>query len=293
MSGDGGGTVNTNLSESNQPWKPAQSPIKTALGDAESLYKAGIGFQPYTGSTVIPFANQTVAGMNDIMKNADTKGGDLTKAYDFYGSTVDEGGLTAEQQDILGQWMGITKADPSTTTPEFDRVLNRMERDAADQVNLTTSGMGRYGSGTHQGVLADTVGGIADEMLVGEYVRNQNRAADARVNAAGLGQQGTANAMAAAGAMPAAYTALSAPAKDKMTIGSMYEDLATRTKGDELRIFNEANQAPLKAVEWLNAIGSGAGALGGKTSQTASKPAPNPFLQALAAATGASNLLLA
>ena len=66
---------------------------------------------------------------------------------------------------------------------------------------------------------------------------------------------------------------------------------AGRTMADQERIFRETQEAPLRAVEWLNAIGSGAGSLGGMQSQSTLQPAPNPFLQGAAGLLGLGSLL--
>jgi len=71
-----------------------------------------------------------------------------------------------------------------------------------------------------------------------------------------------------------------------MKVGSMYEDLAARTLQDQNRIYDQTRQAPLAAVEWLNAIAGGAGSLGGSGSNAVSQPTPNPFLQMLSGLAG-------
>jgi len=71
-----------------------------------------------------------------------------------------------------------------------------------------------------------------------------------------------------------------------MKVGSMYEDLAARTLQDQNRIYDQTRQAPLAAVEWLNAIGRGAGSLGATSTNDVSQPTPNPFLQVASSLAG-------
>ena len=96
------------------------------------------------------------------------------------------------------------------------------------------------------------------------------------MNAAGnvynMGQQAIGN-------LGAAYQGLQNPMQDLMQVGAMKEDLATRQMNDKLRIFNEQNQAPWDQIARLNAVASGAGQMGGTTTQ--SQPGQNPFLTAL------------
>jgi len=105
-----------------------------------------------------------------------------------------------------------------------------------------------------------------------------------------MGQQGTQNQFGAVQALPAAWKAQFAPAESLMGVGSMYEDVYGRTMQDNMRIVDETQQSPLKAVQWLNAIGSGAGSLGGTSTSVAESPGTNPLLQALGIGIGTASL---
>jgi hypothetical protein len=292
MSGD----AKTVTQSNSEPWAGAQPALKTGLEDAQSIYASGTGFQPYTGSTVVPYSDQSMAGMNAIQNQATSAlSGDnpMAKPLDFYSSLYDSGGLSADQQGVADQWRNTASgAELNNTSSAFNDILQRTQNDTRTGVDLSMSGAGRYGSpGAHQGVLADKLGGVTSQMLQDEYGRQLGRQDTARTSLAGLGQQGITNRFGAGEAMPGAWTNSQAPATDLMKVGSMYEDLAGRTMSDQQRIFNETQQSPLKAVEWLNAIGSGAGSLGGSQVGSSTPPSPNPFLQLLAGGLGAGSLL--
>jgi hypothetical protein len=68
------------------------------------------------------------------------------------------------------------------------------------------------------------------------------------------------------GAMPSAFSSALMPAQSKMGVGSMYEDLASRLKQDELRKFDASQSTPWDQLARAQAIFGGAGALGGNTS---------------------------
>lgn len=279
----------------NEPWAAAQPALKTGLADAESLYKSGEGFKPYTGSTVVPYSDQSQAGMTAIENQATgALAGDnpMAKPLDFYSGLYDSGGLSADQQGVADQWRTTASgAELGNTSPAFDSVLKRVQDDTRTGVDLSMSGTGRYGSpGAHQGVLARELGGVTDKMMVDEYGRQLGRMDQARGSLAGLGQQGITNRFGAGEAMPGAWSASQQPATDLMKVGSMYEDLAGRTMADQQRIFGETQDAPKKALEWLNAIGAGAGSLGGSSVGSTTQPSPNPFLQLLAGGLGATSL---
>lgn len=114
---------------------------------------------------------------------------------------------------------------------------------------------------------------------------------------AGLGQTGLGNlssliqagqgidstlfnaGQAGVGNMASAYDLAQKPYQTQMQIGGMYEDLASRLKNDELRIFEAKKNAPYDQIARLNALVSGAGQMGGTT--ISSQPGQNPFLTAM------------
>ena len=91
--------------------------------------------------------------------------------------------------------------------------------------------------------------------------------------------------------MPGAWDNSQKPATDMMKLGEMYQDLAGRTMADQLRIWEETQNAPKSAVEWLNSIGAGAGQLGSSQRQVSTGTGTNPWLQAAGIGLGANSLL--
>lgn len=290
MSGGGSQTTQTATAE---PWKDAQPTIKTALSGANNVYNSGDAFKPYTGSTVVPYSQQTTQAMGSIQNQAqDALSGDnpMAKPLGFFGSMFDQGGLSNDQRGVADQWRNTASgAELLNTSPEFNDVLQRSLQDASTGVNLGMSGAGRYGSGMHTDVLGNTLGGISSNARLGEYRNQLGRMDTARNSLAGMGQQGITNQFGAASGMPGAWSASQQPATDLMKVGGMYEDLAGRTMADQLRIFEETQNAPKDRVEWLNAIGTGAGSLGGTQRQI--QPGTNPFVQALGIGLGGNSLL--
>lgn len=290
-----GGSETTTQSSTSEPWSGAQPALKTGLADATNLYKSGVGFQPYTGSTVVPWSDQTMAGMGAIQNQATdalTGNNPAAKPLDFYSGLFDSGGLSADQSSVADMWRNAASGgEMGQTSPAFQTLLDKLAADAGNNVNLSMSANGRYGSGMHTDQLATAVTNAEAPLLVDEYTRQLGRMDTARANLAGIGQQGISNRMGAADALPGAWTTSELPATDLMKVGSMYEDLAGRTMADNQRIYQETQQAPLKAVEWLNAIASGAGSLGGTQSQTTTQPGTNPFLQILSGGVGLNSLL--
>lgn len=343
-----GGNKTQTTTTNNAPWSAAQPALQTGLNQATKLFNADPTGQGsvYKGSTVVPWSQQTQQAMGQIQGNAAANSGGAGVSGQ-YQDIINRGGLTGSQQNALAGLegmpaSGLTDAQVQSlgglqalasnpynaeqqasiantrntanssfdlnANPEFQNVLKQAQAGARDSVNLSTAGAGRYGSGTHQGVLAQEVGDLTSRMVGQEYQNWQNRRDTANQNlfnmgqsgintqmgannaAAGIGQQAIANRANTLGSifnmgqqgignLGAAYSGLNAPAQDLMQVGAMNEDLATRQKNDELRQFNDQQNAPWNQLARLNAIASGAGSLGGTSTQ--SQPGQNPFLSAL------------
>lgn len=264
-----GGSKQT-TTQSSAPWSGAQPALTQAVGGAQNLYNAGVGSQVYTGSTVVPWSSQTTQAMGNIHNNvnANIDGRGLNGQYQ---GIINNGGFNASQQGALDNTRNLANSQFSVT-PELQKVLDAQASKVGDAVNLNASAAGRYGSGANQSLLAKNVGDLANQTIYNDYTNWQGRRDAANSNLFNMGQQGFSN-------LGAAYTGLNAPNQDLMNIGAMNEDLATRYKNDELRVFNEAQNKPWEQLGRLNAIATGAGSMGSTT--TESKPGANPFLTAV------------
>lgn len=321
MSGSSKETTTQNTSSA--PWAAAQPALQTGLNDAQSLYRSGVGSQAYTGSTVIPFANQTQQGITGMMGMAQGNVNSLDNRHGLanqYQDIIYNKGFNSTQEGALGNMrqigqqaqgpsyseqnlMGIAQGDMlGRTDPNFERALQAASDSAANQINMGASSSGRYGSGVHQGAVAKQIGDYEAGQRVGQYntERQNQMAANSALDGqrlAGLnlgmnvaqntfnaGQQGFNN-------LGTAYEGAKAPAQDLMGIGSMYEDLAGRLKNDELRIFQEQQSAPWNQLGRLNAIATGTGSMGGTSTGTAQTPGQNPFATGLGYAASGMGLL--
>lgn len=264
-----GGNKQT-TTQSSAPWSGAQPALTQAIGGAQNLYNSGVGSQVYTGSTVVPWASQTSQAMNNIQNVAGQNSGGSGLSGQYQG-VINSGGYNKAQQDALNNTRNLANSQFSVT-PELQRVLDTQAAKVSDTVNLNASAAGRYGSGANQTLLAKNVGDLANQTIYNDYNNFLGRRDAANSNLFNMGQQGFNN-------IGAAYSGMNAPNQDLMNIGAMNEDLATRYKNDELRIFNEAQNKPWEQLGRLNAIATGAGSMGSTT--TESKPGANPFLTAL------------
>lgn len=264
MSGLGGSSKQTTTNNS-EPWKVAQPTLTKGLGIANEVADNPAMWQPYTDPTVVPWSSDSTQGQRRLAAYANNNTDSNGLAGQFQ-SIINRGGYTEPQMDALNNFRQTANSKFNINEdPAFQQVFNK----TADGVNLMASAAGRYGSpGAHQGTLARELGDLGAR----QYQNWQSRRDAANTNLFNMGQQGQSN-------LTSAFQGMQAPAQLLLQTGAMDEDLATREMNDRLRIFNETQNLPKQRAEWLNAIGSGAGSLGGTTRQT--QPGQNPFLTAL------------
>ena len=230
-----------------QPWEPAQPLLKGNLNAAGGLQDAGIGGQVYTGSTAVPFSNQSIMGMNQIENIAQTYGNAMQAPLQSY-------------TGVMQTLDPIARGDFSQDTT-FNRNLGMAQEAARDAVNSSASQMGRYGSGAHQQTLANSIGDVT------------NRAMLDRQNMA-LGQLNNYG-----NSMGGAFQTAMAPAQAMQGVGGMYEQLYGNVLNDKTRIFDAQQNKPWELIGRSNAIAQGAGSMGGTqtgNSQTISSQSASP-----------------
>jgi len=265
-----GGKSTTTQTTSNQPYAAAQPLLNKSMGDALKLYNDGGLVKPNTQSTVVPFSQQTTQGMNALQGLANDNIGGNGLSGQLQG-IINNGGYNADQQTALeGIRNTATGAFDINSDPGFQQVFDKTQ----NAVNQNAAGLGRYASGTHEGVMTRELGDLGAR----QYQDFQNRKDNAQQQLFNAGQTGQGN-------MVSAFDAAQAPSNVLMGLGSMNEDLYGRTLNDQLRIANEAQNAPLANMQALNAIASGSGSFGTNTQQ-AQGPS-NTFSNALGAGLGA------
>ena len=269
-----GGSKQQTTTTNSAPWAEAQPYLTSAMSKAQSLGNSGVGGQVYTGSTVIPWSSQTQKAMGDLTTAANNNSGANGLAGQSQ-SIINNGGYNADQMASRDATRAIANSSFNINEdPAFQQVLDQTR----NAVNTNASSAGRYGSGTHQGVLAQEVGDLGAR----QFQNWQARRDAANSNLFSMGQQAQNN-------LPSAYTNMQAPSQTLMQVGAMNEDLATRTMNDRLRVFDAQNNAPWELLAKQNAIYSGAGSLG--STKTSSEPGQNPWMTALGYGLSGTGLL--
>lgn len=263
------GSSKTTTQSNSEPWKAAQPALKQGIGEAQKLYNSGTGAQVYGGSTVIPWNGDTQNGMDVTSRNAYANVDGRGLSGQLQG-VINNGGYNAGQLNALNNTQKLANSSWSVS-PELQKVIDQSNADANTNVSLANSAGGRYGSGLGNSAVADAVSKNTNNLLYSDLNNFRTRQDAANSNLFNMG--GTAF-----GQLGQAYSGMQAPVQDLMKIGGMQEDLATRQMNDKLRIFNEQNNRPWENLSRFQAINSGAGQLGGSTTQ--SQPGQNPWLQA-------------
>lgn len=340
MSGGGGNSTTT--VQNNNPWAPAEPYLKEVLSGSQAAYQSGKGFKPYPDATYVPFSTQTQGALTNIEALAGQGNPLATAAKSTAQNVLGSGGMSPWQQGALGQTYDVATGARSIGTegdyrgilndagapravsqyltpyargdfvtggsPEFQAALDTQARKTGEDVNRSFSSAGRYGSGSHAGVLTDRIGdlrtrAVADQLsreqgmqmqaaglLSGEQGQDisnragilnaitQGRAADI-ANATGAGQAifgagDTAATQAAryAALAPQIYQDQFAPAERLASVGSAYEGLSAQQLQDAISRWNAEQQDPWQRLAQYSALAGGAGQLGGTSSQTAQMP---------------------
>lgn len=237
-------TEQASRSSEGAPWAPTQPYMMNSVKNADALYSAGIGSKPNTMSMVVPFAQQTQQGLDQNQQYAQGAFSTMQKPLEAYSGMIDT--------------LRPIAAGDFSNDKTFTNTVGEAQRAAAEQVNLSASGAGRYGGGVHQGAVAKSV-------------------ADATNNAHLARQAWASNALQGFGnAMPGAFSAGAMPGQALQGIGASYEQLMANYLGDNARIQNELQNKPWEALERYNAVVSGAGRTGTQSSSQAVTPTGKP-----------------
>jgi hypothetical protein len=344
-------------SKSTQTTFTSQPGVNEVLGSAKTIFNSGVPWAPDTSSHVTPFSQQTsygLTGLTNVSKaaidpfnknfgriNAVVGDGGLNnlqdqqvgrlqgvannptglnalqmKAYNQLTPTAN--GLNAEQQQALNYLTPIASGQARQNNPYLDGVIRRTSDDIGSSTNLQASAAGRYGSGAHQGVLADAVGDMSANMRYQDYGQQQGRQ-DAAINSLfgmgttgatqrsnalgqqfGMGATGQQQRMDAIGSLynagreqrqnvlagtqqlQDAYQARLDPFRTMLDVGQQYEGLNSRVLQDQARILQERKNALTDPVNWLaNLAGAFQGGQQVQTTRTSESPFNNPLFNGL------------
>ena len=248
----GGGTTTSQT----QPYAPAEPFLQDILGEAQNIYRSGVGRQFFPGSTVVPFADQTQQALN-LQQAA---------ALEAAGPSA----LNQQAADVFSQF-----ASTPQTNQYLSDIRSGITSDVLSNIQTQFGGMGR--TGTSPGAQQAAARGVTQ--------------AYAPI-AAQIGNQERNRQLQAASALPGIQAGMDARRMGAISslgqVGTAYEDLARRQLQDQISRFQFGQQAPMQALQdyagLITPIASGLPA------QTSTGPDRNRLLGGLGGALGGAQI---
>ena len=214
MSSGGG---NQTTIQRTEPYAPAEPYLKDILGEAENIYRSGVGRQFFPSSTVVPFAQQTQQALN-LQQAQALEQAQNSQLLNQAASTFSQfAGSPAQNQYLQGIRQGITSDVMGAIQNEF-------------------GGVGR--TGTSPMAQQAAARGITQ--------------AYAPI-AAQLSQTERARQLQAASQLPGLQQGMDLRRQQAIGqlggVGSAYENLAQRQLEDQIARFQFGQQAPMGALQ--------------------------------------------
>lgn len=251
-----GGKSKATQTTSNAPYPAAGKLLDRGMGDALSQYNNGGLVKPNTMSTVVPYASQTKQAMSGLQGIAQANSGWEGLGGKLQGIINNDGYNLDQMRGIGGIRQTATADFDINSDPGFQQVFDKTR----DAVNQNAAGMGRYASGTHDGVMTRELGDLGAR----QYQNFQTRKDAAQAALFNAGQTAQGN-------MTNAYQGMQDTFNPLLQVGAMNEDLAGRELNDRLRIASEQDNSKLANIQALLGIASGGNGFSTAT-QTAQGP---------------------
>lgn len=252
-----GGNKSTGSSVTSTQPSPGMSQL---MGNAQGVFNSGSAWAPNTSSMVTPFSMQTKQAMSGMTGAANSAMPAFDQNFKNITGLTQDGGLNALQQQQVNRLNPIANGDRMNGNPYLDDLIKRSGDDIRYQTGLSASGMGRYGSGGHEGVLSKAIGDMSGNLRYQNYGDEANRQMDAIGSLFNAGTQQRENVAAGTGQLSDAYNAKLSPFNTLMQVGAKNEDLYSRTLADKARVFSEKQNAQTAPINWLaNLLGAAGG----------------------------------
>jgi hypothetical protein len=294
----GGGQTTTQTSN-NAPWSGAQPALGTALTAAQNEFAQGAPAY-YPGQTVAGFNDLQNTGINNAASKAMSADPLQTQGMGALGSALNptnapgynqtanvaQGGQT---NPFLG---GIETMSQGGQNPYLDATFKQGANQIQNATDTTfaRAGRGLNGGGAYADTLTRSLGDYATNLYGGAYENDQNR----QLSALGLGaqtaNQDTANQTNAFGQLSGIQNQQNQTGLNGvnalngfqdygygndnrlMDLGSQLQQQQQTDINANIDRYNYGQNADRSNIEWLNAIASGQGSLGGTSTSTGANP---------------------
>ena len=208
---------NDTTTQTTQPYAPAEPFLKDILGEAQNIYRSGVGRQFFPSSTVVPFADQTQQALN------------LQQAA----------ALEQMQPSTLQGQAATTLSNlaSGTASNEFlDQVRQGITSDVLSNVQTQFGGMGRTGtSPAAQQAVARGVTQAYAPIATSLQQQERDRQLQAAQGLSPLQEQIDLRRTSGIASLGG--------------VGAAFEDLARRQLQDQIARFQFGQQAPIQALQ--------------------------------------------
>jgi len=233
MSSGGGNQTTVQRTE---PYAPAEPYLQDILGEAQNIYRSGVGRSFFPGSTVVPFANQTQEALN------------LQQAAAL--EQAQNSPLQAQAAQTFGQFAMSPQSSYAGLTPQADYlsgIRSNITSDVLGDVQSQFGGMGRTGTSpmAQQAVARGVTQGYAP---IAAQLASQERGREQSGMESGFGRQ-----LQAAGQLPGIQQGMDMRRQQAIgqlgSVGSAYENLAQRQLQDQIQRFQFGQQSPMNTLQ--------------------------------------------
>lgn len=181
-------------------------------------------------------------------------------------------------------------------SPYLDSIVNKSNQNIADQTNQLFSAGGRYGSASHQGTLADSIGSNTNNLLNANYQQERDRQMQATgqlgqlgqnqfgnqmgalSGAAQIGQQGIGNQLNTISQMPTIQNNKIFDAQQQMGIGGQLDQRNQQQLNDLINRWTQGDMQDWSRLGGLLAAGGqSAGNWGTQTGSSNTSQNPSPL----------------
>ena len=301
--GDSTVTNRTEIDPVTQAWR------SSVLGAGTGLYNQGTP-SPYPNSQVVPFADQTWAGLNHLQNNALQGAPNLAAAQNASARTLSgwnpamgaaanaaHGGLAGNQA-----MAGLSQFGQGQN-PHLQSLFNQGAEQVGNAVNSNFMQAGRFGpNAAHSGAMGRELGNLwtninmpayesernrglqAQQTMGGLYDQGQNRTLAGIDLYGGLHAQGNENAMRAQALLPGLYDYSEMPGRSLIGVGGANEALASEYMQDDVARYYQPYQSAWDHINNYSSLMSGLPDMSGSTQQMRGPP-PNRAMGALGGAT--------
>lgn len=278
MSSGGGSQTVTNKTDID----PVTQAWRTDLMNAgRGLYQQGFP-EYYPGQTVVPFADQTMQGLDMLTQQAQAGAPQYQNAVNAAGRSFEVNPAMAGAMDTAqgglanNPYASRMEGYGSANNPYLKGLWDQGSAQVSDAVNASFAKAGRFGgNAAHTGAMTRELGNLYNQIYAPAYEQERNRGlqadqtlaqmGDAGLNrtlqgqglAADIWSQDNMDTQRMAAIMPSLYQYGSAPAQQLLGVGGAYEGLAGEYLADDMARYNYPYQGAWDHLNNYASITSG------------------------------------